>query len=1082
MICLRMKRNSNDKIIHQIIYIMKRISLLLLCVSLIACTEELISVESIVLEPDTLTLRVGESENLVAFVMPVEAHNPTVSWKSSNEEVASVTSLDYSGLCDRGHERVAKVDAIAPGEVTITAITEDGEKTAICNLKILDNSIPVNSISIEPSELTISKGSSSYLSVVFDPYDATNKNLVWTTSDSTIVTINDNRVYGVALGEATIKAETEDGKHCAYCHVIVDIPRISQTLEFGPVSLKLEDVTTSSAKVYGTVDIDRLAGYDMDSGGIGILYSHDYSRLDVDHAKKLELTTFGPEGEFKFDIEDLSYGTTYYYTIYLYKNGVLQYAAKKNFITENVEFTVEEVTTTKTTAKFTGITNLYSYPVGVSYGVLISEIEDFVADTQGVRQKNFWTDNQTCGGLVEYLNYGTTYYYRTFIEQFNKYVYGDVQKFTTQVVDVSLEVDNVTQTKAVIRGYIDVMPEEMISVGVTYWKTGHAENKRSCYAEIDELRNFRVELNNLLPSTEYQYCYYTYQNYEYVYGEISQTFTTEPVPFEITAKNITQTTAIFEGQVELTEPESVEVGIRYSTKKEGLDEKWRTPAGSDTVPDYIVQAPLSNLLSEDGLYSLFVEGLEWGQTYYYCYYLKQGGYYVFGEIQEFVTQSVIPQLEIDNITQTTATFKGNLSLTEPDAIEFGVCYALNERECYPSYSSAIVKSLSGSLELDGNFTYKIDQLFPSQRYFYRFYLKQGKKYHYGEICEFTTLNPYESQYDLDVASAIDLSSFDSANCYIVSDKGLYKFKAVKGNSSESVGNIASVSILWETLGTSTELQMCDLISAFCYRDGFIAFQTADAFREGNALLAAKDASGNILWSWHIWFTDQPRVLICSYGAGTVMDRNLGATSDASGDVGAFGLLYQWGRKDPFLGALSTESYSSAKSTITWPTAVSSNTTYGTIEYATANPTTFITYNSTNHDWYYTGSATTDNTRWTTSAIAKSVYDPCPAGWRVPDGGEDGLWFKALGSSSSYTVNYNRDAGLYLIGWYPATGFLDKDDGLLARVGEEGKYWSCSPCDNYYAYSLEFSYWYKSDVYTSDSEYRARGCSVRCVQE
>ena len=90
-----------------------------------------------------------------------------------------------------------------------------------------------------------------------------------------------------------------------------------------------------------------------------------------------------------------------------------------------------------------------------------------------------------------------------------------------------------------------------------------------------------------------------------------------------------------------------------------------------------------------------------------------------------------------------------------------------------------------------------------------------------------------------------------------------------------------------------------------------------------------------------------------------MDRNLGATSATPGDVGALGLLYQWGRKDPFLGSSSISSDTMAKSTLTWPSAVSSNSTNGTIDYAVEHPTTFIVSNVYNLDWYYTGSGNTD---------------------------------------------------------------------------------------------------------------------------
>ena len=167
-------------------------------------------------------------------------------------------------------------------------------------------------------------------------------------------------------------------------------------------------------------------------------------------------------------------------------------------------------------------------------------------------------------------------------------------------------------------------------------------------------------------------------------------------------------------------------------------------------------------------------------------------------------------------------------------------------------------------------------------------------------------------------STMNLSYFESANCYIVSEAGKYKFKTVKGNSSTSVGNLSTCEVLWESFGTSTTPTIGDLIKGVTYKDGYIEFETASTFREGNAVIAVKDASGTILWSWHIWLTDQPQGHTYNNGAVVMMDRNLGATSATPGDVGALGLLYQWGRKDPFLGSSSISDDIEAKSTITWP--------------------------------------------------------------------------------------------------------------------------------------------------------------------
>lgn len=340
-----------------------------------------------------------------------------------------------------------------------------------------------------------------------------------------------------------------------------------------------------------------------------------------------------------------------------------------------------------------------------------------------------------------------------------------------------------------------------------------------------------------------------------------------------------------------------------------------------------------------------------------------------------------------------------------------------------------------------------------------------------------------------------LGGSENANCYIVTEPGVYCFLAVKGNTSESVGTIASAEVLWESFGSDVAPKAGDLIENAAYylpstsTIGRIYFRVSTPKR-GNAVIAAKDASGKILWSWHIWMTDQPEDQVYNNGAGTMMDRNLGATSATPGSVGALGLLYQWGRKDPFLGSSSISSNTRAKSTLSWPSPVKSTASTGTIDYAVSNPVTFITSNGSNDDWYYTGNSSTDNTRWRSS---KTIYDPCPAGYRVPDGGDNGIWSKAFGSSASFSddaydstnkgINFGSSgkgtkklSSSVSVCWYPAAGFLDYYDGSLTDVGSCGNYWPCSP-DGHYACRLNFRNY--GSVSPSSSNFRANGYSVRC---
>lgn len=332
---------------------------------------------------------------------------------------------------------------------------------------------------------------------------------------------------------------------------------------------------------------------------------------------------------------------------------------------------------------------------------------------------------------------------------------------------------------------------------------------------------------------------------------------------------------------------------------------------------------------------------------------------------------------------------------------------------------------------------------------------------------------------------VEQDSHGVANSYVVSHVGTFKIEATQGTSKTSVGNVASVAVLWESFGTDVTPNVGDLIQSISFKNGFITFKTSDTYKKGNAVIAAKDANEEILWSWHIWFTDYPKSQKYYRKAGTMMDRNLGATSATPRTVESLGLIYQWGRKDPFLGASSISSNNLAKSSHTWPGYVESSNSTGTMAYSIANPTTFIGGNDYNNDWYYTGSTQTDNNRWTISSEAKSKYDPCPSGWRIPDGGSKGIWTGAglLKSTCNTDFDYGFDFSGYLGNtsiWYPAAGHFCSG-GKLCDVGMVGRYWSATPNSesplSVFCLSVRW-------IYIQEISHRSRssGFSVRCAKE
>lgn len=323
----------------------------------------------------------------------------------------------------------------------------------------------------------------------------------------------------------------------------------------------------------------------------------------------------------------------------------------------------------------------------------------------------------------------------------------------------------------------------------------------------------------------------------------------------------------------------------------------------------------------------------------------------------------------------------------------------------------------------------------------------------------------------DEAIYTDLSASGTANCYLVQGAGNYKFKTVIGNTDATVGNVKSVEVLWESFGTDEMPNVGDLIASADYKDGYIRFSTPENFRDGNAVIAAKNVNGTILWSWHIWCAEEGWTeQVYANNAGTMMDRNLGAISATPGDVGALGLLYQWGRKDPFLAALSIFSSSIAISTGFWS---NSNDHIDSHTYCEANPMTLF------------GSIRLPRESWQS---VKTACDPCPVGWRVPDGGEDAIWKKAGFSDNMYD---GSNCGI-LFGdgvstpsaWYPGTGWRSSGSSHILSTND-GLYWSALSRfvdSEMYSEASYFEFNSSSGKVVFDWRWTSNALSVRCQKE
>jgi len=164
-------------------------------------------VTGVTLSQTTATPRIGETLTLTATVQPTNATNQTVTWTSSDTTVATVNNAGV-------------VNAIALGSATITVTTEDGNYTATCEVTVLPVLVTGITLNLSASTRAIG-GDTLILTATVQPANATNKTVIWTSSNSSVATVDNGKVIAVAPGAATITATTEDGGRTATCAVTV---------------------------------------------------------------------------------------------------------------------------------------------------------------------------------------------------------------------------------------------------------------------------------------------------------------------------------------------------------------------------------------------------------------------------------------------------------------------------------------------------------------------------------------------------------------------------------------------------------------------------------------------------------------------------------------------------------------------------------------------------------------------------------------------------------------------------------------------------------------------------------------------
>lgn len=419
----------------------------------------------------------------------------------------------------------------------------------------------------------------------------------------------------------------------------------------------------------------------------------------------------------------------------------------------------------------------------------------------------------------------------------------------------------------------------------------------------------------------------------------------------------------------------------------------------------------------------------------------------------------------------------------------------------------------------------------------------GKNYNYSidiknnmivVVDEDSDIENWENPIDLSMVdnAGYARSSRTTANCYLVHAAGYYKIPLVYGNSIKN-GKINTVAFYpgkngsitngkdcfvnhngdniigpWITkggIGINTGMSLTAASAELIWQDrtelitsvsisGDYLYFTVGSFNPGNALIAVKDGSGYIMWSWHVWATedDLSNTTVISTGSHnyTVAPVNVGWVPTGGDGKQGYCPYYQWGRKDPFIPSTGSENtnhvvYRINNDSMDGITYYASSTT--TIADNIKNPKVFYYNSSTkgpcNTTYYNMWDAQNTTTGNVITSTQKTVYDPCPPGFCVPTGNL--YYYICNGSSRTMSTWDSTNMGAIwnsgITGdelWFPALGCRQNTSGSIAAVNTGGYYWSATPGSTNYGGRIKFD----QSSFAWGNNGRAGGFSIRPVVE
>ena len=692
---------------------------------------DMVAVDSVRLNKTELTLLTGNSTTLQATVWPAIATNKNITWKSSNEAVATITS---SGV----------LRTINPGNATITVTTEEGAKTASCKVAVvnLSETLEAEQVSSVSAVLNARARLDLYYSGAVAGIEYSKNADMSSASRITSSNIDAEHRYSISI------SNLDPGTKYYYRSYVY----YSSTYTYGEVQLletKPKDVLISSMAVSDL--LPKSATLNARLNLTDCVYSSMQYGFKLKESGALSANTYAVTnlagGEFSYSATKLSPNTKYSFAAYVTLESKTYMTEWTEFTTPAIEVAIslnEPTNITELKATISGKLNLqegnYSSSAKLYYKTETSAVQQLINTGTSVSlslgaEKSF--SKQLTGLTPDQL-----YYYVVVATVDGINFYSEISSFTTKSIDavvVTSSCENPGISVATISGSFEDKNIESFSKSVWFlWsKTAStlADLKTSgtkVSASLDNNGVFTASLKSLSSETMYYYVACSKVRDKEFYGEV-KAFTTMDLDDVVSlttnaASGIQVLSATLNGALVVNSTESLSKTVWFL---------WSETA--TTIDGLRTVGKKANcILNSEGAFSTTLTSLPYGAPIHYIACSKVYDKVFYGEVISLSTINLDDVVNnnteaVSDIDHYSATLKGYLSVDTNEQIDKSVWFLWSKTASTIETLKINGTKVTCSLNSDGTYSKKITSLNSHVCFYYVAVAQVYDKEYYGQV-------------------------------------------------------------------------------------------------------------------------------------------------------------------------------------------------------------------------------------------------------------------------------------------------------------------------------------------------------------